>query len=156
MTTIKNKIIQHEMACSFKNFVLYNFHNKLVENVVGGCYRLGNVRRKTNKFLQGQIIDHCEVARETVKSLPTKQSYSSIWHNTNELLVIVLAFCRCSGIGEWHEMESGGKEVERRETILLLLLPTPLPPPPCWFFPLTFFCVFPTIWMPVTGCNSLW
>lgn len=50
------------MACFFNYFVLYDFNNKLVENVVHDCYRLG-----TNKFLQGQIIGHCEVARKTVK-----------------------------------------------------------------------------------------
>ena len=45
------------MACFFNYFVLYDFNNKLVENVVHDCYRLGS-----NKFLQGQIIGHCEVA----------------------------------------------------------------------------------------------
>ena len=53
------------MAFSFNNFVLHNFRNKLVEKVVHGCYRLGS-----NKFLPGQIIGHCEVARETVKIRP--------------------------------------------------------------------------------------
>lgn len=53
------------MACFFNNFVLYDFNNKLVENVAHGCYRLGS-----NEFPQGQIIGHCEVARETVRIRP--------------------------------------------------------------------------------------
>lgn len=57
LTRIKKNTIQHQMACFFNYFVLYDFSNKLVENVVHDCYRLGS-----NKFLQGQIIRHCEVA----------------------------------------------------------------------------------------------